>query len=134
MFRLALVALFAPGQGAPSNCPAVWTPEWAKGMAQIMERFIFKEIVTDPNAWGISSRLNSCYPKVTDVVCTPPLDDIEGEYPFEHQCRIEYDGLGNSGCEANVLTKQYNTYYAIERSALAKGDERRCNGFGAIRL
>ena len=47
------VCLIAVSFGYPTQCPQLWTAEWAKGMAQVFEHFIFKEVVTDPNAWNL---------------------------------------------------------------------------------
>lgn len=39
-----------------TTCPQLWTAEWARGMAQVFEKFIFKEVVTDPDAWNLNGK------------------------------------------------------------------------------
>ena len=77
IYSLLILGCFS----APApTCPEPWTQNWASGMAQVFEQFLFKEIVTDTNVWNYDK---SCFPKIKKVDCVPPLDEIDGEYPFQ---------------------------------------------------
>jgi len=99
------------------RCPPQWSDEWKEMMGREFESILFPEFETANSELLDSYRESNCLPNIISISCDPDLDEIVGEYPFEHECGVS---LRNHGRKCNFTFKmlQYNTYYEIKRSSI----------------
>ncbi|CAG5113118.1 Oidioi.mRNA.OKI2018_I69.chr2.g7259.t1.cds [Oikopleura dioica] len=122
---MKIVSCFLSFALALPQCPRLWNAEWENGMEKIFSNAIIGTSFVPEGGF-------QCYPSINKIECNPPLDEVAGEYPYQHVCQLKYTGSSSEfPCFIDVPVKQYNTYYQIDQVPLQKGfPVDYCSSFG----